>query len=179
MFKKKRLFRLILALVLVFGATSPALATNNEVQDSEELSDEKIAQKIAEELEFYFEKVGHITDDGKYEIDNPELLQKEAEKGNEYAQEILEEYYARRYSRGAKEVGVCALKDQFAWVLDLIDGQTYAALGKALGAGAWSAAGKILQEAIMQASKAAGKTVGWVFAGASAAYSIYKCRHLW
>ena len=74
MFKKKRLVSLILALVLLFGATTTSLAKDNGEQDFEELNNEQIAQKIAEDLEFYFEKVGHITEDGKYEIDNPELL---------------------------------------------------------------------------------------------------------
>ena len=68
MFKKKRLVSLILALVLLFGATTTSLAKDNGEQDFEELNNEQIAQKIAEDLEFYFEKVGHITEDGKYEI---------------------------------------------------------------------------------------------------------------
>lgn len=176
MFNKKKIISFILVVGLLLGNVNTVFADRN----NEEINYDYVAVYIANELKFYFDEIGHIEETGDYVITNPELLKQKANSGDIYANEILKEYNYRNQisTRSAKDVLYCAVKDQYSWAVDLLSGKTLDALAHALASGAWTAAGKILSVAIKQASKLAGKAVGWAYTGASIAYSVYKCRKL-
>lgn len=54
-------------------------------------NEEQNKQEFVEAMEFYFEEVGTMTDNG-YRMENPELLRKRAESGDEQASVVYDVY---------------------------------------------------------------------------------------
>lgn len=177
--KKCKKFVFILLSVLMVGNTVSPVFSHASMQDSNDTICNESTQELDENelayyLELYFSKIGKIDENGNYYIINASILDLESHY-NPYAGKMLEEYYDRQ-NRSAYSFGKCVLGDQFGWAIDLIKGDTWSALGKAMAAGSWSLAGKILKNALTYVSKIAGKTVGAAFTVASLAYSAYVCR---
>lgn len=176
--KLKQKVSLILSIVISLNFILPCISVasgeNTEVEYDTEIDIEETSQLLAEELELYFGKIGEIDTEGYYYIKNPLLLKEEAKK-NKYANEMYN-IYIQRQNRGIKEVAKCAIDDQFSWLLDMLDGKTWEALGNAMATHAWNTAGQILAKALSYASKVAGASVSVAFTTASLALSVYKCR---
>lgn len=114
-------------------------------------------------VEFYSGEVGEITENGTYTIINPNLL-KNAAENDQYAKKLYNSYLNSQqiHLYNKKEFANCVFKNQFAWLIDAFNGDTWKALG----------------EALSYKSKAAGASVNIAFTTASLSLSAYNCRSL-
>lgn len=148
-----------------------------------ELSNEEIQDMLAEELEFYFSEVGYLDENNEYHVTNPELLEEKINEGNEAADTLYSKASKNLEptitTYGSKDFFGCVLGDQFAWVVEMIDGNTLNALASAMQSHAWNTAASILATALAQVSKVAGASVSIGFTVASLAISAYSCRNTW
>ncbi len=179
--KKKKIFSLIMAFMLLFNFISPNLAMASEEEDNTNIyfTDEQI-KELSKQLEFYFGEVGEINENGEYIITNPDLLE-DVSNNDQYAKELYDSYLSSKqihlYSK--KEFANCVVEDQLAWLFDALDGKILQALGEAMATHAWNTAGKILSTALSYAGKAAGASVSIAFTAGSLAVSAYQCRNFW
>ncbi|MBL7576426.1 hypothetical protein SAMN00017477_0073 [Peptoniphilus asaccharolyticus DSM 20463] len=173
---------------IIFAKESNKTYSYMTLEELEKLNENELKDYLAYTLELYFSKIGHINKDGIYIIDNPELLLKQAEEGDEVAMQLYNIHnhgdtnyntYVLYSYTGHDAFWKCVLKDQFAWLLDFMNGDMLHGLGHALQTGAWQAASEIMTQAVKMASKTAGKAVGWVYTAASVAMSAYICRNEW
>lgn len=187
----KKLMCYLLAGLMLLNIISPSVSMAQNLQEykdypnSEELSqlsEEEQIEYWAQNFELYFSEIGHLQKDGSYVIDNPERLLEEVKKGDKSAEKLYDLYLESKQAKENRDVNSfvkCVINDQFGWLRSFIKGDMLEGLEQALLSGAWSAAGKIMSTAIMQASKIEGKAVGWAYTGASVALSMYNCRNKW
>lgn len=93
---------------------------------------------LSKQLEFYFGEVGEIIEDDEYIITNPDLLEDVSNN------------------------------DQFAWLFDALNGNTWKALGETVANNVWNTVGQILSKTRFYDSKLAGEVI-----------SAYKFRRFW
>ena len=85
---KKILLSLAVALI-TFSSVLSSLTFASEVEEKNYTEED--VYELAKELEFYFEEVGHLDNNGNYHIDNYELLHERAENGDATAQGLIEQ----------------------------------------------------------------------------------------
>lgn len=165
----KRILSVLLAILILVGTVLPNRVYAQTISSQTENSD---AQKVMEaELQFYFEKVGHFDNDGKYYIDNVALLRDRAQSGNEYALALLSAY-SERMEKSPIDFGKCILIDYFGVYIDLIQGNLWDSFVGYIQGKAWEkAAGVVLKILGKSASKA-----NIVATAAQIALAAYNCR---
>lgn len=173
---KKRITTIFLALLLTltpFCGINTTYAADCNIYETQEYV--QLEQKIRDDLQFYFEEVGEFTKDGGYKIKDLGKLKDRAESGDEYALKLYE-MYVNKEDRSVKDVIVCAVNDQYQWVVDLMSGRVMDSLEGYIKDKDWDKAAELLAPIV---AKAVGTTVSKVnafFAAASIAVSIYNCR---
>ena len=169
---KKIIIPLIVILTLV-GVLAPAATTvSANTQSTTEHSREDV-EELAEALQFYFDDIGHINNEGEYEVINPSLLQERAANGSVADQQLLEMYLAKHaQSRGVVDYGACVITDYFGVYVDLLTGDLLDAFIGHLQSEAWKAAAGILLDVIGET----GVTPSAIVTAAQVASAAYSCR---
>lgn len=108
-----------------------------------EYSEEQVTQQLVEELKFYFEEVGTMTDSG-YRVENPELLKERAESGNESAAVVYNVYLDNVNNVSVQNAFTdyvqCVIENAFGVYVAIIRGDLAEALVNAIQDGLWDEA---------------------------------------
>ncbi len=112
-----------------------------------EYSEEQVTQQLVEELKFYFEEVGTMTDSG-YRVENPELLRERAESGDQSAL-VVYNVYLDNVDKEPSQVATrnaftdyagCVIENAFGLYIAVIRGDLAEALIGAIQKGLWTQA---------------------------------------
>lgn len=167
----KKVVSLFLALVMTLVSIIPNVAFAKGEEESQENIE---VEKLAFELRFYFEKVGHLDKNGDYQITNASSLRAKAYNGDEYAKTLLDSYYERQ-NRGAKDFAKCIAKDYFGVYIDLINGNLWNTFVNKIKSKAWNDVAKIILKVL---GKSTAKANVIATAG-QLAVAAYNCRGKW
>lgn len=141
---KKILFSLAVSLIALSGIfsslTYASSQTNNSGQN--DFTQEEINQ-VADELEFYFEEVGQIDQNGNYSVHNYDLLLEKAESGDETAQALVQQINQAQPA-SATDYAQCILADYFGTEIALLQGDLVDAVVSEIQSGSWQAAAEII-----------------------------------
>ncbi|OTO05337.1 hypothetical protein [Enterococcus sp. 5B3_DIV0040] len=140
---------LLIGFSVLVGAGTSVYATENLDNGATSLelsSDEQLqTEQLAKDLEFYFEKIGIIQENGTYVITNVVLLEERANQGDMYAKKLFDVYLAPT-TRSAGSYAKCVLVSvspvsYLSDVMAALEAFTGKGVGEALKSlGAWGAA---------------------------------------
>lgn len=140
---------LLIGFSVLVGAGTSAYAAENFDNDATSLelnSDEQLqVEQLAKDLEFYFEKIGTIQENGAYIITNMALLEERTNQGDAYAKKLFNAYLAPT-TRSAGSYAKCVLVSvspvsYLNDVMAALEAFTGKGVGEALKSlGAWGAA---------------------------------------
>lgn len=103
---------LLIGFNILFGMGTSVYANeknSNNIEHLELTPEEQVqAEELAKDLEFYFEKIGHIQEDGTYVVTDIPLLKEKADQGDIHAQNFLNAYLALE-TRSAGSYAKCVL----------------------------------------------------------------------
>lgn len=170
--KMKKMLSLLLAFVMMVGLIVPSVvhAQETNVKAENALAEEELSK----ELEFYFNEIGHIDDNGNYTINNIVPLKERAESGDETAKSLLEAHNEKMF-RSRVDFGKCILKDYFGVYIDLIQGKLWDAFIGSVQREAWTESAKIVLKVL---GKSASKANLVAIAG-QLALAAYNCKAEW
>lgn len=159
--KLKKIFIFALSLLLLFpilGQTIQASAqSDNDVSYTQEDVD-----NLAHELEVYFSEVGHLNNNNEYVISDQES----------FISKVKSDGFDMYQTRGAKEFGICILKDQVGPYLDLLSGDIIGSIANYLKGEAWDEAARL----ILKYVGLTGKKLNAGVLAAGLAASAFGCR---
>lgn len=107
----------------------------------------EVNQQAVEELKFYFEEVGTLTDNG-YRVENPELLKERAESGDQGASAVYNAYLENidkeppqfTTQNAFTDFAQCFIEEAFGTYIAAIRGDLAGALIGAIQDGLWDEA---------------------------------------
>ncbi|MDN6194434.1 MAG: hypothetical protein L0I88_05295 [Alkalibacterium sp.] len=153
----KKILLSLAATLIFFSGISSSLTFASEVEDNEQNYTQEEVEALAKELQFYFEEVGHVDDNGNYHIDNYELLKEKAESGDVTAQGLVEQInyenqvkenqgYVTTYS--LYDYAGCILANFFGTEIALINGDLINNVMGQIEKGAWMKVSEIVLRSI-------------------------------
>lgn len=148
---KKFLVSLAATLIAFSGIFSNlTLATESE-NNTNDFSQNEV-DAVAKELQFYFEEIGHLDENGNYYIHDYERLNEKAKTGDETAQGLIAQInYEDQNQIGTQnleEYVRCILAEQFSTEIALVSGDLVNSVMGAIEDGAWQVAARIVLESI-------------------------------
>lgn len=148
---KKILFSLAITLIAFSGIFS-SLIMAAEIDDSEEFTEEEV-EAVAKEMQFYFEEVGSLDENGNYVVHDYERLKQRADSGDETAQGVLAQtdYEAQKTEispYGLVDYSKCVLANYFGTEIALVNGDLANSIAGAVERGAWMEVSRIVLKSI-------------------------------
>lgn len=150
---KKILLSLAVFLISFSGVFSSLTFAAEKKESKENFSQEEI-DAVAEEIQFYFEEVGQLDENGNYHIHNYELLEEKANSGDETAQGFIEQINFNAQENGIatpanlQDYAGCILSNFFGTEIALISGDLINSVVGYINDGAWQAVARIVLESI-------------------------------
>lgn len=170
--KIKKMLSVLLAFVMMAGFTVPSVVQAQET--NVQVENTLAVEELSKELEFYFDEIGHIDDNGNYIINNINPLKERAKAGDETAKDLLEAYNEKMF-RSPADFGKCILKDYFGVYIDLVQGKLWDAFIGYVQREAWTEAAKIVLKIV---GKSASKA-NLVATAGQLALAAYNCKAEW